>query len=155
MDRERGSAILKQLKLKVTPKRLEVMCCLGSEPSFFSADEVWQRIKLGLASVGLPTVYRILDELAEAGVVTRIFLADRKQYYFLCKKQEHHHHFVCESCRRVEDVDQCGLDSVAHEIARRSGGRVTSHILQINGMCGDCINQNQANLKKGPACRTK
>lgn len=143
MDREQGRAILKRLKLKVTPKRLEVISCLGSEASFLSADELWQRIKLRLASIGLPTVYRILDELAEAGVVTRIFLADRKQYYYLCARQEHHHHFVCESCRRVEDVEQCGLEGVAHEIARRSGGRVTSHILQINGLCGDCSNKGR------------
>jgi len=71
-------------------------------------------------------------------VITRIFLSDRKQYYFLCANQGHHHHFVCESCRRVEDLEQCGLDGVSRDIARRSGGRVTSHILQINGICGSC-----------------
>jgi Fur family ferric uptake transcriptional regulator len=138
MESEHSAAILKQLKLKVTPRRQEVMNCLGGEQSYLSAEEVWQRIKSRLGSIGLPTVYRILDELAEAGVVTRIFLADRKQYYFLCGNPGHHHHFVCESCRRVEDVEQCGLDSVSRDIARRSGGRVTSHILQINGICGRC-----------------
>jgi Fe2+ or Zn2+ uptake regulation protein len=138
MESEQSAAILKQLKLKVTPRRLVVMHCLGSEQSYLSAEEVWSRIKSRLDSIGLPTVYRILDELAEAGVVTRIFLSDRKQYYFLCSNQGHHHHFVCESCRRVEDVEQCGLDGFSHDFARRSGGRVTSHILQINGICGIC-----------------
>lgn len=138
MEPEQSAAILKQLKLKVTPRRQEIMNCLGGEPSYLSADEVWGRIKPRLGSIGLPTVYRILDELAEAGVITRIFLSDRKQYYFLCPNQGHHHHFVCESCRRVEDVEQCGLDGVSRDIAHRSGGRVTSHILQINGICGSC-----------------
>ena len=143
MDQEQGAYLLKQLKLKVTPQRLEVMHCLGSEPSYLSADEVWNRIKMVLGSIGLPTVYRILDELTEAGVVTKIFRSDRKQYYFLCPNQDHHHHFVCESCRRVEDVELCGLDGVAQAI-KTSGGSVTSHILQINGVCGECIKRGEA-----------
>jgi Fur family zinc uptake transcriptional regulator/Fur family ferric uptake transcriptional regulator len=138
MQPELSATILKQLKLKVTPRRQEIMNCLGRERSYLSADEVWNLVKPRLGSIGLPTVYRILDELAAAGVISRIFLADRKQYYFLCSNQDHHHHFVCESCRRVEDVEECGLDGVARDIARRSGGRVTSHILQINGICGNC-----------------
>jgi Fur family ferric uptake transcriptional regulator len=138
MESEQSAAVLKQLKLKVTPRRQEVMNCLGGEESYLSADEVWSRIKPRLGSIGLPTVYRILDELSEAGVVTRIFLPDRKQYYFLCPNQGHHHHFVCESCRRVEDVAHCGLEGVSRDIAQRSGARVTSHILQINGICGSC-----------------
>jgi len=138
MESAKSAAILRQLKLKVTPRRQEVMNCLGEVQSYLSADEVWSRVKPRLGSIGLPTVYRILDELAEGGVLTRIFLSDRKQYYFLCVNQDHHHHFVCESCRRVEDVAQCGLDGFASAIALRSGGRVTSHILQINGICGPC-----------------
>jgi len=138
MQSEQSAAILKKLKLKVTPRRQEVMNCLGGEESYLSADEVWCRIKARLGSIGLPTVYRILDELAEAGVITRIFLSDRKQYYFLCANRDHHHHFVCEVCRRVEEVEQCGLDGFFHDFAQRSGGRVTSHILQINGVCGEC-----------------
>jgi Fur family zinc uptake transcriptional regulator/Fur family ferric uptake transcriptional regulator len=141
MEPELSAAILKQLKLKVTPRRQEVMNCLGGERSYLSADEVWSRIKPRLSSIGLPTVYRILDELALAGVITRIFLSDRKQYYFLCSNQEHHHHFVCESCRRVEDIGLCGLNGISRDIAKRSGVRVTSHILQINGLCGACCQQ--------------
>lgn len=142
MDQQQRAYLLKQLKLKVTPQRLEVMHCLGSEPSYLSADEVWNRIKKVLGSIGLPTVYRILDELTEAGVVTKIFRSDRKQYYFLCPNQDHHHHFVCESCRRVEDVELCGLDGVAQAI-KTSGGSVTSHILQINGVCGECVKRGE------------
>ena len=143
MDQEQSALILKQLRLKVTSQRLEVMRCLGGERAYLSADEVWNLIRPRLGSISLPTVYRILDELAEAGVITRIFRSDRKQYYFLCTNQEHHHHFVCESCRNVEDVDLCCLEGVAQEIARRSGGCVTSHILQINGLCGVCSESGQ------------
>ena len=143
MDQEQNATTLRQLRFKVTPQRLEVMQCLGDEQSYLSADEVWNRIKPRLGSISLPTVYRILDELAENGVITRIFRSDRQQYYFLCSNQGHHHHFVCDSCRRVEDIDLCCLEGVAKEIARNSGGSVTSHILQINGLCGVCSESAQ------------
>ena len=143
MDQEQNAIILRQLRLKVTSQRLEVMHCLGNGRSYLCADEVWNRIKPRLGSISLPTVYRILDELAEARVITRIFRSDRKQYYFLCANQEHHHHFVCESCRCVEDVELCCLDGKAQEIVRRSGGCVTSHILQINGLCAVCSEPGQ------------
>lgn len=139
MDKQQGRDILKKLKMKVTPKRLEVMSCLGAEPSFLSADEVWLRLKRHFSRIGLPTVYRILDELTETGVTTRIFMPDRKQYYFLCSNREHHHHFVCESCRKVEDFDRCGLEGISSELEQRSGARITSHIVQINGICGACM----------------
>lgn len=138
MEREQGALILRQLGLKATPRRLEVMQCLVGERMYLSADEVWNRIRVRLDSIGLPTVYRILDELAEARVITRIFSADRKQYFFMCANQEHHHHFVCDSCRRVVDFAQCGLEGLAGEIASSTGGRVLSHILQVNGLCAEC-----------------
>jgi Fe2+ or Zn2+ uptake regulation protein len=143
MESHQSATLLRQLKLKVTPRRQEILNCLGTAQACLSADEVWDRIKPRIGSLGLPTVYRILDELAEAGVVTRIFMPDRKQYYFFCVNQGHHHHFVCESCRGVEDVHQCGLEGLARDIARRSGGRVTSHILQVNGICGACCSREE------------
>lgn len=142
MESHQSAVLLRQLKLKVTPRRQEILNCLGKEHACLSADEVWSRIKPRLGSLGLPTVYRILDELAEAGVVSRIFMPDRKQYFYLCANREHHHHFVCEACRRVEDVHRCGLGGLSRDIARRSGARVTSHILQINGICGSCSSRD-------------
>ena len=130
--------ILKQLELKVTQHRLEVMFCLATQQSYLSAEEVWALVRPKLGSIGQPTVYRILNELAEAGVITRIFMSDRKQNFFLSSNQEHHHHFVCESCRRVVDIEYCCIDSVIYDIALHCDGEITSHIFQINGICGVC-----------------
>ena len=138
MDEEKTGNILKRLGLKVTRKRIAVMLCLNAAKSYLSAGEVRLHLERQNFSVGLPTVYRILDELAVAGVVTRIFMPDSKQYFFLCSNLEHHHHFVCESCGSVEEIEHCGLEGVIGDIARRSGANVTSHIFQINGVCDAC-----------------
>ena len=130
--------ILKQLNLKVTSRRLEVMICLAIQHSYLSAEEVWALVRPKLGRIGQPTVYRILNELAEAGVITRIFMSDRKQNFFLCSNLEHHHHFVCESCRRVVDIDYCRIDEIEGDIALHCDGEITSYIFQINGICGAC-----------------
>lgn len=138
MSKQHWSDILRKNNLKVTPKRLEVISCLVSETSFLSADEVWQHLKPKFKSLGLPTIYRILDELSAAGVISRIFTSDHKQFYFLCPNQSHHHHFICESCRTVVDIERCGITEIGDDFAESTGARVTSHILQVNGVCAKC-----------------
>ena len=143
MDAEKTGNILKKLGLKVTRKRIAVMLCLSDANSYLSAGEVRLHLERRNLSVGLPTVYRILDELASAGVVTRIFMPDSKQYFFLCSNPEHHHHFVCETCGCVDEIEHCGLEGVIGDIARRFGGNVTSHIFQINGVCDACVSSER------------
>jgi len=63
---------------------------------------------------------------------------NRQLYYYFCRNREHHHHFVCLSCRKVEDISSCGIEALEREVARKNGGKVLSHILQLNGLCAGC-----------------
>lgn len=129
---------LRRVNLKSTPKRLAILGALADERAYASPEEIWQKLKESFSCIGLPTVYRNLEELAGAGMITKIIHPNRQLYYHFCTNSTHHHHFICVSCRKVEDVDFCGLDAVQNEIARRFGGKVLSHIVQVNGLCGDC-----------------
>jgi Fe2+ or Zn2+ uptake regulation protein len=133
---------LRDLKLKVTPKRMAILDTLASEPRYMSPEEVWERLKGRFARIGLPTVYRNLDDLFSGGVISKVILPDRQLYYFYCPNKDHHHHFVCLSCRRVEDVRFCGLREIEREV-KRMKGTVFSHILQINGLCRSCTTSRQ------------
>lgn len=128
-------ALLRDLNLKITPKRRAILDLLADEGGYATPEELWRKLKLRFSRIGLPTVYRNLDELAAGGVLTTILHPDRKLYYYYCDNRSHHHHFVCLSCRRVEDVEFCGLA----EIERRVEGKVVSHVLQVNGYCRDCM----------------
>lgn len=132
-------ALLRDLNLKITPKRRAILDILAGEGGYASPEEVWRKLKHRFARIGLPTVYRNLEELAVGGVVTTILHPDRKLYYYYCDNRSHHHHFVCLSCRRVEDVAFCGLA----EIEKRVGGRVVSHIVQVNGFCRTCLDAKE------------
>jgi len=132
------AAILQSLHLKATPKRLAILEIMETLERFISADELWAKLKDRFGRIGLPTVYRNLEELCQAGVLMQIQQPDRKLYYYLCSNREHHHHFICTECHRVEDLHYCGSDAIEGEVRQRLKGRVTSHLLQVYGLCEAC-----------------
>jgi Fe2+ or Zn2+ uptake regulation protein len=129
---------LKSLNLKTTPKRLAILSLLGEEPTYVSPEAIWRRLKEEFPRIGLPTVYRNLDELAEGGVISKIIHPNRQLYYFFCPNRSHHHHFICLSCRKVEDLDVCVLEQIEQEVDGKIGGTVLSHLVQVNGLCREC-----------------
>ncbi len=142
-------AMLKELQLKVTPKRMAILEFLARTGSFVSPEEVRQQLQEKFASIGLPTVYRNLDELAAGGIIAKIIHPNRQLYYYLCPNNDHHHHFVCLSCHKVMDLDICSVKGLEEEIVDQIKGKVISHILQVNGLCGNCC----AREKKGSSRR--
>ncbi|HWI41327.1 MAG TPA: transcriptional repressor, partial [Verrucomicrobiae bacterium] len=121
---------LRDLNLKATPKRLAILEALASEPVYASPEEIWRKVRQRFGGIGLPTVYRNLEELNEGGVVSRILHPNRQLYYHFCANSSHHHHFICVSCRAVQDLEFCGLERLGAEVSERTGGRILSHILQ-------------------------
>ncbi len=136
-------AMLKKLQLKVTPKRMAILDLLARSGSFVSPEEVRQKLQEKFASIGLPTVYRNLDELAAGGIIAKIIHPNRQLYYYLCPNSDHHHHFVCLSCHKVMDLEICSVKELEDEIIDQIKGKVISHILQVNGLCGSCCAKEQ------------
>lgn len=129
---------LKELSMKVTPKRLAILDILDEEPVYVSPEEIWEKMKERFARIGLPTVYRNLEELSMGGVITKVIHPNRQLYYYLCRNRRHHHHFICVSCRKVEDLDMCGIKGMEKSIEKTVRGTVLSHLVQINGLCNRC-----------------
>lgn len=134
---------LRCLGLKATPKRLAMLEILAREGTYMSPDDVWCRMKGRFSKIGLPTVYRNLDELARGGMISTIFHPNRQLYYFLCSNTEHHHHFVCISCRKVDDIHFCALSELEREATRGIRGKVLSHMFQVSGVCAACLASKQ------------
>jgi len=132
---------LKNLKLKSTPKRLAILAILEDEFVYLSPEDIWKRLKERFERIGLPTVYRNLEELSEGGIISKVIHPNRQLYYFFCKNTDHHHHFICVSCRRVEDVQFCAVKQIEEEVAEKIQGRIISHIVQVNGLCRTCADE--------------
>lgn len=129
---------LQKLGLKATPKRLALLELLAAKAEYESPEYLWKRLKRRFPGIGLPTVYRNLEELEAGGVITKVIHPDRRLYYFFCGHSAHHHHFVCMSCRKVEDFHSCAMHEMEKEIRKKIRGKVFSHILQVNGLCRQC-----------------
>ncbi|MGD0236329.1 MAG: transcriptional repressor [Syntrophorhabdales bacterium] len=132
-------ALLRGLSLKVTPKRVAILEILAAEPIYLAPEEVWKRMKRKSTRAGLPTVYRNLEELSACGILIKIVHPDRRLYYYFCPNDHHHHHFVCISCRKVEDLNFCGLDVINKEVRKSLKGAVVSHLMQVYGHCKECL----------------
>jgi Fe2+ or Zn2+ uptake regulation protein len=133
---------LKQLSLKVTPKRIAIIEILMKEPGYLSPEEIWRKMKRQFNRIGLPTVYRNLEELADGNIISKITHPNRQLYYFFCGNNEHHHHFVCLSCRNVDDINFCAIHELRKEVKKKLNAQVVSHILQVNGLCKECLKKN-------------
>jgi len=75
---EKYCEILKQHKQKKTPKRVEILRIMQQSNSYFSPIEIWNILKKKFQKVGLPTVYRILQQFQEIGVVSSIQKEDNQ-----------------------------------------------------------------------------
>ena len=135
---QRHAQALKDAGMKATPKRLAILDTLYAKSTYESPEELWKRLRDRFDRLGLPTVYRNLEELAASGVISKVIHPNRQLYYYFCPNREHHHHFVCLSCRKVADLPSCGIEALEREVSQKIGGKVLSHILQLNGLCGSC-----------------
>ncbi len=136
-------SVFRSLNLKATPKRLALLDILINETVYLSPEEIWEKMKRQFRRIGLPTVYRILDELSEGNIISKISHPNRQLYYFFCKNETHHHHFVCLGCRNVQDIEFCRLGELETKVRKELKGKVTSHILQVNGLCRGCLNKQK------------
>ena len=129
---------LRSCNLKATPKRIALLDILSAASVYMGPQEIWFKLRKQFKKMGLPTVYRNLEELVDAGIASRIIHPNRQLYYFLCDKHHHHHHFICISCGKVQDLDFCAAKALDKEVKKKYGGKILSHLLQVNGLCGGC-----------------
>ncbi len=88
--------------------------------------------------VGLTTVYRTLQAMADAGDVDVLRPAGGEVVYRRCTKESHHHHLVCRDCGRTVEVEGPAVERWAEQTARLHGFTDVSHTLEVFGVCATC-----------------
>lgn len=133
-------AILKKHSLKITPKRRAVIALFLKTKRRLGPAEIYRDLAKKISPLGLPTIYRILEEFCRIGILVRIVHKDRALSYSLCALlDKHHHHFICRRCQRVEEVESCCFGQTAKAIEHSLGCRIEEHFLQIEGLCASCL----------------
>lgn len=126
-------------KLRPTRQRAAVAGILGRTPDFRTAQQLHEALRDEGLSIGLTTVYRTLQAMAEGGQVDVVRSADGESMYRRCMDDAHHHHLVCRRCGRTEEIDGPEVERWAAAQARAHGYSDVTHVIELFGVC----NQHQ------------
>lgn len=112
---------------------------LASKDSFRSAQSVFSELRAKGEVIGLSTVYRHLQTLADDGAADTLQTADGESLYRLCgQSSRHHHHLVCRECGRTEEIEGRAVERWAAQMAAEHGFADVDHTIELVGICAAC-----------------
>lgn len=125
--------------MRMTQQRTAIRELLREREDFLSAQDIHALLQQRGASIGLATVYRNLQAMAESRIVDVL----RKEgsdilLYRYCEDGGHHHHLVCRSCGRTVEVSMDAFEELTHTIAQEHGFTAIAHDLELYGLCAQC-----------------
>jgi Fur family transcriptional regulator, ferric uptake regulator len=120
--------------------RAAVIDLLDAQECALSAQEIEDRLKAGDRRVGRATVYRVLDELVELGLLSKLEIGDGIARFEAAFPEgvDHHHHFVCTNCEKLIPFEDDELEKALRRVARREGIVMQAHDVTLRGLCPDC-----------------
>ena len=135
MTEEQG---LKDAGLKITAPRLKILQLLESTSvRHVSAEDVYKLLLENGEEIGLATVYRVLTQFEDAGLVARHHFEGGHSVFELSPDQ-HHDHIVCVKCGKVEEFNDVEIERRQKMIAESLGFELTDHDLNMYGLCPAC-----------------
>lgn len=127
--------LLKQLGLKVTLPRLKVLALLQNPLSpHFTAEKIYRYLIEQGEEIGLATVYRVLNQFEEVGLITKHNFEGGKAVFELAT-QESHDHLICLDCGRVFEFEDKLIRQQQEKIAQKHHLELSDHHLALYGHC--------------------
>lgn len=137
---------LKEAGLKITLPRIKILEILQQPGNtHLSAEDVYKCLLENDEEIGLATVYRVLNQFDDAGIVTRHHFEGGKSVFEL-SSQHHHDHLVCLDCGQVIEFNDELIETQQKQIAEKHGIKLTNHSLYLYGRC---TKPNCEHKKKG------
>lgn len=124
--------------VRSTRQRAAIADLLGEIEGFRSAQELHDELRRRGQGIGLTTVYRTLQTMANSGAVDTLRTDTGESVYRRCSAH-HHHHLVCRSCGSTVEVSGGDVEDWAAGVAHEYGFSDVSHTIEIFGVCGDCV----------------
>jgi Fur family ferric uptake transcriptional regulator len=130
---------LKNTGLKATLPRLKILEIFqtGSQ-RHMTAEDVFRVLLNEHSDIGLATVYRVLTQFEQAGILERSHFESGKAVYEL-NEGTHHDHLICTSCGKVEEFYDAEIERRQQMISKDKGWILQDHAMSLYGLCGDCV----------------
>ena len=132
---------------RITLPRQAILDVLSKTQRHLSAEDVYMSVHKVYPAVGLTTIYRTLELLAQMGLVFKFDFGDGRARYELAigpKGVRHHHHLVCTACGRVIDYTDFIDDEIEllqqteKGLSKKYSFEITNHLIQFYGLCDNC-----------------
>lgn len=138
---------LKNMGLKATFPRLKILDVFRrnddtQEMRHLSAEDVYRLLIAEDVDIGLATVYRVLTQFEQAGILMRSQFDGGKAVFEL-NDGDHHDHFICTNCTKVVEFSDPEIEKRQYKIAEDLGFELESHTLVLYGICEECISSNR------------
>lgn len=130
---------LQNIGLKATVPRMTILDLFRkSSTRHLAAEDVYRQLLADNFDIGLATVYRVLTQFEQAGLLERHHFESGKSVFEL-KDGKHHDHLVCLQCGRVEEFTDPEIERRQNKVAKERGFAVVEHALYLYA---ECIKKN-------------
>lgn len=129
---------LKQVGLKITIPRVTILELLqNADKNHYSAEDVFDELRDNGHDIGLATVYRVLSQFEQAGILIKHNF-EGNQAVFELNTGEHHDHLICLKCGKIVEFFDETLENLQYDIANKHGFQLEDHSMVLHGICADC-----------------
>lgn len=132
---------LKEMGLKATGPRMKILNLFEkSGVRHLTAEDVYRMLLAENMDIGLATVYRVLTQFEQAGLILKHHFETGKAVFEL-NEGTHHDHLVCIHCQKVEEFYDSEIEKRQEQIAKRYGFKIEDHEMYLYGICKHCQSQ--------------
>ena len=129
---------LAQFGLKATRQRELIARAFFATNAHISAETLYRRVSGRDRRIGLVTVYRTLKLLKEAGLAHERQFGEGRALFEHASSERHHDHMICTHCGKIVEFENCEIEALQEEVARRLGFTIQYHKLELYGRCSEC-----------------
>lgn len=132
--------------LKATRQRQVIARAFFATSMHISAEALYRRVSGRDPRIGLVTVYRTLKLLKDAGLAYERQFGEGRALFEHASSDRHHDHVICTECGRITEFENCDIEALQEQVARRFGFTLQYHKLELYGLCREC----SASASRGP-----
>ncbi|MFT8872209.1 MAG: peroxide-responsive transcriptional repressor PerR [Sporolactobacillus sp.] len=140
MKIDKAIELLKNSGIRITPQRHAVLEYLILSHTHPTADEIYKALEGRFSNMSVATVYNNLRMFKKTGMVKELTYGDASSRFDFSTKP--HYHVICKQCGKIVDFFYPGLDEVEDLAAKVTGFVVSSHRLEVYGLCPACQKAN-------------
>lgn len=130
---------LKKAGLKITIPRVTILEILqnADQDHHFSAEEMYNTLRENDHEIGLATVYRVMSQFEQAGILRKHHFESGQAKYEL-DTGDNHDHIICVACPKIVEFTDKSLEKQQKRVAKENGFEIEDHSLILYGLCAEC-----------------